>query len=171
MTKYEKNLKKSIPIPIDFKIDLKNVNFEDPKHKARAEYLENVFTDIKKKSIYQTQWKVKFIEGSEIAPITEKDLNKDLKQRVELGFITMEEAFDTVRKNKVGDRVKEIKLIMPIGEESKVETDYTEEDFVVPELPDASDVKQKVEEVKETNKQEEKQSVEDQFTSLFGGDD
>jgi single-stranded DNA-binding protein len=51
MTKYEKNLKKSIPIPIDFKIDLKNVNFEDPKHKARAEYLENVFTDIKKKSI------------------------------------------------------------------------------------------------------------------------
>lgn len=113
-------------------------------------------------------------EGAEIGEITKADMSKDLLQRVELGFITMEEAEEIVRRNKIGDRIKELRLCNPIGEESKEEIeDATSDDLIAPELTEQTDksteIKEKINTDAKEKQNEDKKKIEDDFDSLFGG--
>lgn len=167
---YKDDDKKIVPVPTTYILDFSNpnVDWEDEEIKERAEYLKEVFTEgAKKDKVYQTQWRVKLFEGSEEVELTEKDLSKDLQKRIKLGFISKEDAIKQMRKGGVGDRIKEIKLIMPLGEEDKVETEFELDELIPPSIDDKLS---KMAEKKEEKKVEETKKVEDitkKFDSMF----
>lgn len=159
-----------VPIPTNYTLDFSNpnVDWEDEEIKERVSYLTEVFTEgVKRDKVYQTQWRVKLFEGNEEIELTEKDLSKDLQKRVKLGFISKEDAIKQMRSGSIGDKIKEIKLVMPLGEEDKVETDYELDDLIPPSIDDKI---AKIAEKKEEKKAEETKKVEDitkKFDSMF----
>lgn len=133
-----KNEKKEIvPVPISYIIDCSNpnVNWEDEEVKARIDYLVDVFESAKKDTVYSTSWRYMIFEGNSEQELTEKDLSKDLQKRVKLGFITLEKAIQQMRGSSLGDKIKEEKLVMPLGEFDRVEMeDYTTDDLIPPAI-------------------------------------
>lgn len=168
---YKDDDKKFVPVPTTYIIDVSNpnVDWEDEKVKAKVEYITGVFTDgLDKDKVYQTQWRSKMFEGNEEVELGEKDLTKDLQKRVKLGFIDLEGAIKQMRGSSIGDKIKESRLVMPIGEESRIETDYEEEDLIPPSIDDKlANISKKKEEIKvETAKVVENISA--GFDALFG---
>lgn len=167
---YKNDEKNIVPVPTTFILDFSspNVDWENEETQARVEYLTEVFTEgLKKDKIYQTQWKCKLFEGSEEIELGEKDLSKDLQKRVKLGFIDLETAIKQMRNNSVGDKIKETRLVMPLGEESRVETDYEDADLIPPSIDDKL---AKMAEKKAESKVEETKKVEDiskKFDAMF----
>ena len=167
---FRTNEKKIIPVPINYILDFSstNINWEDEETKEKIEYLVDVFESAKKDKVYLTQWRYFIFEGSEEKELTEKDLSKDLQKRVKLHFITLEQAIKQMRGSAIGDKIKEEKLVMPLGEECKVETDYELDDLIPPVVENKVD---KVEEkAKEEKKEETSKKIDDitkKFDSMF----
>jgi hypothetical protein len=106
-------------------------------------------------------------EGTTEAEITEKDLSKDLQKRIKLGFITLEQAIKQARGSSVGDKIREEKLVMPLGEESRVAMDdYTTDDLIPPAIEE-----QKVDKIDSAvdKKEDDKPAVDitKKFDSMF----
>ena len=170
---YQNEDKQVVPVPINYIIDCSspNVDWENEEVKERVDYLVGIFESAKRDKVYSTQWRYLIFEGNEEKELTEKDLSKDLKQRVKLGFISVEEAIkQQMRGNAVGDKIKEIKLTMPLGEENITETDYTTEDLIPPVFENkAEKVKAAVQEEKDEKKEEAKANITKKFDSMFAG--
>lgn len=159
-----------VPVPTQYVLDFSNpnVNWDDEEIKERVSYLTEVFTEgVKRDKVYQTKWRAKLFNGTEEVELTEKDLSKDLQKRVKLGFITKEQAIKQMRGSSVGNKIEEIKLVMPIGEEDKVETEYELDDLIPPSIDDKLS---KIESKAEEKKAEETKKVEDitkKFDAMF----
>ena len=165
-----KNEKKEIvPVPISYVIDCSNTNvdWEDEEIKARMDYLIDVFESAKKDTVYLTQWRYMIFEGNTEQELTEKDLSKDLQKRVKLKFITLEEAIKQARGSSLGNKIKEEKLVMPLGEESRVEMEDYTTDFLIPPAIE----EQKVDKIEATveKKEDEKPPVDvtKKFDAMF----
>jgi len=164
---FKNDKKEIIPVPISYVIDCSNpnVDWEDEEVKARVDYLIDVFESAKKDTVYSTSWRYMMFEGSSEQELTEKDLSKDLQKRVKLGFITLEAAIKQVRGSGIGDKIKEEKLVMPLGEESRVEMeDYTLDDLIPPAIEE-----QKVDKIESTveKSEEVKVDVTKKFDDMF----
>ncbi|WP_346938264.1 hypothetical protein [uncultured Clostridium sp.] len=164
---FKNDKKEIIPVPISYVIDCSNpnVDWEDEEVKARVDYLIDVFESAKKDTVYSTSWRYMMFEGSSEQELTEKDLSKDLQKRVKLGFITLEAAIKQVRGSGIGDKIKEEKLVMPLGEESRVEMeDYTLDDLISPAIEE-----QKVDKIESTveKSEEVKVDVTKKFDDMF----
>jgi len=170
---YQNEDKKIVPVPVNYVIDCSSptVDWENEDTKAQIDYLVSVFESTKRDKVYLTQWRYFIFEGNEEVELTEKDLSKDLKMRVKLGFITIEEAIkQQMRGNAVGDRIKEIKLVMPLGEESIVETDFTTDDLIPPVIENKADKIKAASNEEKAQKQEEiKVDVTKKFDAMFAG--
>lgn len=167
---YSNDDKKIVPVPINYILDFSspNVNWEDENIKEQTEYLVDVFESAKKDKVYLTQWRYMMFEGNEEKELAKEDLSKDLQKRVKLGFITLEQAMKQVRKNSIGDKIKEIKLVMPLGEENKEETDYEAEDFIPPVIENkVNKVQEKAKEEKAATQEKAKDDITAKFDSMF----
>lgn len=167
---FQNDEKKIIPVPINYTLDFSNpnVNWEDEDIKAQTEYLLDVFESTKKEKVYLTQWRIMLFEGSEEKELTEKDLSKDLLKRVKLKFITLEQAIKQMRGNAVGDRIKEVKLVMPLGDENMVDTDYTTDDLIAPPIENkANKVEEKTKEEVSEKQEEIKTNITAKFDAMF----
>lgn len=134
---FKNDKKEIVPVPVPYVLDFSNPNveWEEQEIKDRVDYLVDVFESAKKDIVYSTSWRYMIFEGTTEAEITEKDLSKDLQKRIKLGFITLEQAIKQVRGNSLGDKIREEKLVMPLGEESKVAMeDYTTDDLIPPAI-------------------------------------
>ena len=171
---YQNEDKKIVPVPINYVLDFSsaNVDWENDTIKAQVEYLVNVFESTKRDTIYLTQWRYLIFEGNEEVELTEKDLSKDLKMRVSLGFISLDEAIkQQMRSHAVGDRVREVKLVMPLGEESIVAVENcTSDDLIPPPIENKADkVKAVTSEEKAVQQEEVKVNITAKFDSMFQG--
>lgn len=167
---FQNDEKKVVPVPINYTLDFSNpnVNWEDEDIKAQTEYLLEVFESAKRDKVYLTQWRVMLFEGSEEKELTEKDLSKDLLKRVKLKFITLEQAIKQMRGNAVGDRIKEIKLVMPLGDENKTETEYSVEDLIPPPIENkVNKVEEKAKEEISEKQEEVKTNITAKFDAMF----
>jgi len=168
---YKNSDGKVVPVKSEFVLDFSNpnVNWEDENIKAQTEYLVDVFENTKRDIVYSTQWRYMIFEGNEERELTEKDLSKDLQKRVKLKFITLDEAIkQMMRGNAVGDKIKEVKLVMPLGDENKIETEYTSDDLIPPPIENrASTVKEKVNEETAKKQEESKTNITAKFDSMF----
>ena len=146
-----------------------NVDWENEDIKSRVEYLVDVFESAKKEKVYLTQWRYLIFEGNEEAELTEKDLSKDLQKRVKLGFITLEQAIKQMRGSSLGDKIKELKLVMPLGEENKVlMEDLTVEDLIPPTIENKiNEVKEEIKEEQEEKEKELKSDITKSFDAMF----
>jgi hypothetical protein len=143
-----------------------NVNWEDEEIKERVEYLVDVFESAKRDKVYLTQWRYMLFEGNEEVEVTEKDLSKDLQKRIKLGFITLEQAIKQARGSSIGDKVKEIKLVMPLGEDDKVEMeDLTTDDLIPPPIEENKITN--IETKKDEAVEKQKSDVTAKFDSMF----
>lgn len=164
---FKNDKKEIVPVPISYVIDCSNPNidWEDEEVKARVDYLIDVFESAKKDTVYSTSWRYMIFEGNSEQELTEKDLSKDLQKRIKLGFITLEDAIKQVRGSGIGDKIKEQKLVMPLGEESRVEMeDYTIDDLIPPAIEE-----QKVDKIESTVEKTEEQKVDitKKFDDMF----
>lgn len=167
---FQNDEKKVIPVPINYTLDFSNpnINWEDEDIKAQTDYLLEVFESAKRDKVYLTQWRVMLFEGSEEKELTEKDLSKDLAKRVKLKFITLEQAIKQMRGNAVGDRIKEIKLVMPLGDENKTETEYSVEDLIPPPIENkVNKVEEKAKEEISEKQEEVKTNITAKFDAMF----
>jgi hypothetical protein len=171
---FQNDEKKIIPVAINYTLDFSspNVDWEDEDNKSRVEYLVSVFENVKRDKVYLTQWRTLLFEGSEEVELTEKDLSKDLQKRVKLKFITLEQAIKQMRGNAVGDKIKEIKLVMPLGDEDMTdmtESDgYTLDDLIAPPIENkANKVEEKAKEEKTEKQEEVKNDVTKKFDAMF----
>lgn len=167
---YQNDEKKVVPVPVEYTLDFSspNVDWENEDIKAQVEYLVDVFESAKKDKVYTTQWRYMLFEGSEEKELTEKDLSKDLQKRVKLGFITLEQAIKQMRNGAIGDKIKITKLVMPLGEENKEETDFTSEDLIPPVIENkVSKVEEKSKEEVTEKKEKEKDDITKKFDSMF----
>jgi len=167
---YKNDDKKVVPVPTEYILDFSspNVDWEDETIKARVDYLVEVFETAKKDMIYSTSWRYMLFEGNEEQELTEKDLSKDLQKRVKLGFISLEEAIKQMRGGAIGDRIKVVKLVMPLGEENKVETDYTSDDLIAPVIENkVNKVQEKAKAEKEEKKEADTNNITKKFDSMF----
>lgn len=165
---YKNDDKVVVPVPMNFILDFSspNVNWEDEEVKERVEYLVDVFESAKRDKVYLTQWRYMLFEGNEEVEITEKDLSKDLQKRIKLGFITLEQAIKQTRNSSVGDKVKEIKLVMPLGEDDKVEMeDMTTDDLIPPPIEENKITN--IETKKDEAVEKQKSDVTAKFDSMF----
>lgn len=159
-----------VPVPTRYVLDFSNpnVDWESEEIQERVSYLTEVFTEgVKRDKVYQTKWRAKLFNGNEEVELSEKDLSKDLQKRIKLGFITKEEAMKQMRGSSVGDKIEEIRLVMPIGEDDKIETDYEADDLIPPSIDEKLS---KISEKAEEKKIEEEKKVKDitkQFDSMF----
>lgn len=162
---FKNDKKEVVPVPVSYILDFSNpnVNWEDEEIKERVDYLVDVFESAKKDTVYYTSWRYMIFEGSEEKELTEKDLSKDLQKRVKLKFITLEQAIKQMRGSAVGDKIKEEKLVMPLGEESKVEMkDYTTDDLIPPAIEE-----QKVDKVEKAIEKKEEDAPKTDITKKF----
>ena len=170
---YQNDDKAVVPVPINYIIDCSsaNIDWEHEDVKAQVDYLVDIFESAKRDRVYLTQWRYLIFEGNEEVELTEKDLSKDLKQRVKLGFITVEDAIkQQMRGHAVGDKIKEVKLTMPIGENNMVETDYATDDLIPPVFENkAEKVKATIKEEQNEKKEEAKTDITKKFDSMFAG--
>ncbi|MBN3367044.1 hypothetical protein EXM90_19015 [Clostridium botulinum] len=168
---YKNNDKVITPVPVNYILDFSspNVDWENEDIKARVEYLVDVFESAKKEKVYLTQWRYLIFEGNEEAELTEKDLSKDLQKRVKLGFITLEQAIKQMRGSSVGDKIKELKLVMPLGEENKtLMEDLTVEDLIPPTIENKiNEVKEEIKEEQEKKEEKLKSDVTKSFDAMF----
>jgi hypothetical protein len=165
---YKNDDKVVVPVPINFILDFSNpnVNWEDEEIKERVEYLVDVFESAKRDKVYLTQWRYMLFEGNEEVEVTEKDLSKDLQKRIKLGFITLEQAIKQARGSSIGDKVKEIKLVMPLGEDDKVEMeDLTTDDLIPPPIEENKITN--IETKKDEAVEKQKSDVTAKFDSMF----
>jgi hypothetical protein len=165
---YKNDDKVIVPVPINFILDFSNpnVNWEDEEIKERVEYLVDVFESAKRDKVYLTQWRYMLFEGNEEVEVTEKDLSKDLQKRIKLGFITLEQAIKQARGSSIGDKVKEIKLVMPLGEDDKVEMeDLTTDDLIPPPIEENKITN--IETKKDEAVEKQKSDVTAKFDSMF----
>jgi hypothetical protein len=167
---YKNDEKIVVPVPCNYIIDCSNpnVNWEDPEIKERIDYLVDVFESAKKDTVYQTQWRYMIFEGNSEEELTEKDLSKDLQKRVKLGFITLEKAIKQMRGNGVGDKIKELRLVMPMGEDDRTETELTLEDLIPPVIENkVNKVEEKAKEEKTKDEEKAKTDITSKFDSMF----
>lgn len=165
------NEKRIVPVPVTYVLDFSNPNidWEDEEIKERVEYLKEVFESVKKNKVYSTTWRYMIFEGNEEVELTEKDLSPSLKKRIKLGFITLEQAIKQMRGNAIGDKIKELKLVMPLGENDKeLCEDLEESDLVPPTIENkTSEVKEKIEEEKKKQEEEIKKDITSSFDAMF----
>jgi hypothetical protein len=167
---YSNDEKKVVPVPINYVLDFSspNVNWEDETIQQQTEYLVDVFESAKRDKVYLTQWRYMMFEGNEEKELTKEDLSKDLQKRVKLGFITLEQAIKQVRGNAIGDKIKELKLVMPLGEEDKVETEYISEDLIPPVIENkVNAVQEKAKEEKAVKEEKIKDDITKKFDAMF----
>lgn len=167
---YKNDEKKVVPVPVNYILDFSNpnVNWEDEDIKEQVSYLVDVFESAKRDKVYQTQWRYMMFEGNEEAELTEKDLSKDLQKRVKLKFISLEDALKQMRNNAVGDKIKEMKLVMPLGEENLVETEYVTDDLIPPVIENkVNKVEEKAKEANAEKKEEVTQDISAKFDKMF----
>lgn len=135
----------------------------------------NVLTEllkIKDEKYYVTQWTATPCVGNEIKTMTKDDLTKEQLLFIDMGLITEEEAIKQLGGNTFGDRVNELKLIVPTMKLQDVDkddkkvvklaTDYVEDDFVI---KDASTGDKK--DLYKENKQEDDTSDVGDMSSLL----
>ena len=165
---FKDDKKEIIPVPIGYILDCSSptVDWESEEIKSRVEYLLDVFESAKKDTVYSTSWRYLIFEGNAEQELTAKDLSKDLQKRVKLGFITLEKAIQQMRGSSLGDKIKEEKLVMPVGEFDRVEMeDYTTDDLIPPAIEE-----QKVDKIdSSSDKKEEKPPVDvtKKFDAMF----
>lgn len=167
---YKNNEGIIVPVPVNYILDFSspNVSWDDEEIKAQVDYLVDVFESAKKDKVYLTSWRYLIFEGSEEQELTEKDLSKDLQKRVKLKFITLEAAIKQMRGSAIGDKIKELKLVMPVGEEDKTEMeDYTVDDLIPPIVENKiNEVAEKTQEEHEKT-EEIKKDVTKKFDAMF----
>ncbi|KGM93544.1 phage-like protein [Clostridium botulinum C/D str. DC5] len=169
---YKREDKVVVPVPVTYILDFSNpkVNWEDEAIKERVEYLTGVFAEnIKRDKVYKTSWRYMIFEGNSEVELTEKDLSNDLKKRVKLGFITLEQAIKQMRGNSIGNKIKELRLVMPVGEEDKtLMEEYEIEDLVPPVIENkVNEVEEKAKQEEEEKQEQVKQDVTAQFDAMF----
>ena len=141
----EKEVKTNVPFAKTFEVE---VNKEDPtKTKAFIEKVMKV-----KKDITEITVEGEIVEGATLVTITEDDIPEDIKELIECGAYTME---DAVAKLAVGgSREKRMILRRPViqmvGEEDakkpvilKTEAKYTADDLVLDFMLETSDEDEK----------------------------
>ena len=145
---YDRAIKGNVFLPQAFVINGEKLNFEEPKHKRRFDWMKKNF-DVSN-GWYQLQWIVKFFNGADDSDISMDDLSDFQKEQIELGIKTFEEI-----KNSMGGSFKdysksEIRLIKPTEafSEGADLTDYEDLDFQVKSTKDENinDIKQDVKE-------------------------
>lgn len=169
---YRREDKVIVPVPITYILDFSNpnVDWENETIQERVNYLTEVFTEnIKKDKVYKTSWRYMIFEGNAEVELTEKDLSNDLKKRVKLGFITLEDAIKQMRGNSIGSKIKELRLVMPVGEEDKtLMEDYEVEDLVPPVIENkVNKIEEKAKQEEKEKQEQQKQDVTAQFDALF----
>lgn len=157
-----------VPVATQFILDFSNPNidWEGEEIKERVDYLVDVFESAKKDTIYLTQWRYMLFEGNEEKEVTEKDLSKDLQKRIKLGFINLETAIKQARGSSIGDKIKEIKLVMPLGEESRIEMEDMTADDLIPPAIEANKITN-IETKKEPSTEKQQVDVTAKFDSMF----
>ncbi|WP_039240953.1 phage-like protein [Clostridium botulinum] len=169
---YKREDKVVVPVPVTYILDFSNpkVNWEDEAIKERVDYLTGVFTEnIKRDKVYRTSWRYMIFEGNSETELIEKDLSNDLKKRVKLGFITLEQAIKQMRGSSIGTKIKELRLVMPVGEEDKtLMEEYEIEDLVPPVIENkVNEVEEKAKQEEEEKQEQVKQDITAQFDAMF----
>ena len=108
---------------------------------ARFDYMLKIFTEgLKKDQVYKTKFSVKYVNGTEVAEVTEKDLSDDMKMRIQLGLISLEDALKMYQREGMADKesVFETRLIMPNGVNSRELIEDATEDDLLPVVEEST---------------------------------
>lgn len=134
VTSYDRESKKTIFLPINLIINGEKLDFNNQEHIKKFDFLKKCFT-VKGKKYYRTQFKCGTISGREVDEIKIEDLTTFQKEQIALGLKTFEQIKIAMQNKKAGSRITEIRLLQPTEKypDGNEETEYIEEDFIVPE--------------------------------------
>lgn len=157
---YDSQLKKDIYVPVQLIADASKLDLTKEKHQKLINGIIKPFNfDNKDENIiYQLPFNVKFANGSEKIELTYDDLTDVVKEYVDDGIMTLEEAIIELGGDKFGDRVNEIRLLKPVVKDfltGAVETELTLEDLIIERQTNDSDNKETTSEINDTNSDEE----------------
>ena len=138
VTSYDKDSKKNVFMPLNLVINAENVDLENEKQKKLLQFLTGGLK-IKDKKSYAFQVETSVMRGVEKREIAIEDLTEFEQNQIEVGMITLEEISRRKPSNSVaGDKVNELRIVKFGGKSiyasGKVETDYEEDDFILPDL-------------------------------------
>lgn len=184
VTTYMKEVKQNIFVPASYIIDFNHLKEQMPEiHPETGDAIDKDKMIETMKMVYQnffkvdgddimlTQWKAELVTGTTQSEVSDEDFTEEQKMLIELGMLTKEQARKDLR-TRGGDRINEIRLIRPTNRlendegDKKINlgTDYTEEDFFIPEPQVES--KEKVYEG--TNKEESGDKNANMIKGIFG---
>ena len=138
--------KKRKPVMNIYTMSIADYIFEDDNGNkemalARFDYMLKIFTEgLKKDQVYKTKFSVKYVNGTEVAEVTEKDLSDDMKMRIQLGLISLEDALKMYQREGMADKesVFETRLIMPNGVNSRELIEDATEDDLLPVVEEST---------------------------------
>lgn len=108
---------------------------------ARFDYMLKIFTEgLKKDQVYKTKFSVKYVNGTEVAEVTEKDLSDDMKMRIQLGLISLEDALKMYQREGMADKenVFETRLLVPNGVNPRELIEDATEDDLLPVIEEST---------------------------------
>lgn len=120
---YDNQHKKDVFFPQSTVLNASKLDFENPSHVGRVNFIKKVF-EVKGKSVYHIPFEVKVFRGAESVDFTEADLTPMQKEMVELGIAELD-SFKP-KGGLLGESVEEIRLVKPVLEEVNKSNDFRE---------------------------------------------
>ena len=138
--------KKRKPVMNIYTMSIADYIFEDDNGNkemalARFDYMLKIFTEgLKKDQVYKTKFSVKYVNGTEVAEVTEKDLSDDMKMRIQLGLISLEDALKMYQREGMADKenVFETRLLEPNGVNPRELIEDATEDDLLPVIEEST---------------------------------
>lgn len=120
---YDNQHKKDVFFPQATVLNASKLDFENPAHVGRVNFIKKVF-EVKGKGVYHIPFEVKVFRGAETVEFTEADLTPIQREMVELGITSLESL--KPKGGLLGESIEEIRLVKPVLEELNKANDFRE---------------------------------------------
>lgn len=147
---YDSQLKKDIYLPYPLIIDASKLDMNNPKHKGRLKMLVSPMENCKEDVIYELQYKVKFVNGSERKEITLDDLSDLQRMAVECGMEDFEELKRKLGGSLFGKSISETRIVgfnLKDFPEGAIETELQLSDIIEEENVEQVDDTEEMEDI------------------------